>query len=273
MGRARVDGDRATVHVTETRSILRRGGQYGIGPTETHRLETTGDWTIRPSGRPERGESTRSTFSAEAVALRGDGHGTLLERIASDPVTSDDGAITTKIAAAALAAIASCDGLRRAASRGESTAGPSEAIVRDSTGTPRCAWSDLYSRCLPPVDPSIAPISLSQPTPGAAAALARCLVGRDDVEVVVGGRIARARDAWQYVPIPPNQGGLDSNEPTWLLQLRGEFTFPTGSPAPADGGIWLNPLCFVSRATGYMASRGANPSRITKRPATCAVMP
>jgi hypothetical protein len=45
-GGARVGGDRATVRVTETRSILRRGGQYGIGPTETHRLDTTGDWTV-----------------------------------------------------------------------------------------------------------------------------------------------------------------------------------------------------------------------------------
>jgi hypothetical protein len=45
-GGARVDGDRATVHLTETKSILRRGGQFGIGRTETHRLDTTGDWTI-----------------------------------------------------------------------------------------------------------------------------------------------------------------------------------------------------------------------------------
>jgi hypothetical protein len=45
-GGARVDGDRATVPLTETKSILRRGGQFGIGRTETHRLDTTGDWTI-----------------------------------------------------------------------------------------------------------------------------------------------------------------------------------------------------------------------------------
>jgi hypothetical protein len=41
-----VGGDRATVHVTETRTVVRRGGQHGIGPTASHRLDSTGDWTI-----------------------------------------------------------------------------------------------------------------------------------------------------------------------------------------------------------------------------------
>jgi hypothetical protein len=44
--RASFGGDRATVHVTETRTVVRRGGQYGIGPAASHRLDSTGDWTI-----------------------------------------------------------------------------------------------------------------------------------------------------------------------------------------------------------------------------------
>ena len=43
---ATVDGDRAIVHVTETKSIVRRGGQFGTDPTNTHRLDATVDWTI-----------------------------------------------------------------------------------------------------------------------------------------------------------------------------------------------------------------------------------
>ena len=45
-GDATVIGDRATVHVIETKSIVRRGGQFGTNPTNTHRLDATVDWTI-----------------------------------------------------------------------------------------------------------------------------------------------------------------------------------------------------------------------------------
>ncbi len=45
-GDSTVVGDRSTVHATETESIVRRGGQFGTNPTDSHRLDTTGDWTL-----------------------------------------------------------------------------------------------------------------------------------------------------------------------------------------------------------------------------------
>ena len=153
------------------------------------------------------------------------------------------------------------------------TATPSQAIASPSVAIPatvgaassQCPWSDIYRRCLPAVDPSIAPISLKQPSPEAAAALERCLAGRSDIEVVAGGRIARARDAWEYVPVPSSQREIESDEPTWLIQLRGEFTFPASSGAAPSAGIWQDPLCLVRRGeSGYIAVSDADSSSITR---------
>jgi hypothetical protein len=111
----------------------------------------------------------------------------------------------------------------------------------------------------------VQPISLSHPTKEAAAALDRCLYGRTDVEVVAGGRIAHARDAWQYVPIPRYQREIQSDEPMWLIQLRGQFIFPTPSGA-ADTGIVQDPLCIVGDGnSGYImvSGPGADASGMT----------
>lgn len=43
---ARVDGDRAIVHFTETTSVIRRGGQFGTSPAASHRLDSTVGWTV-----------------------------------------------------------------------------------------------------------------------------------------------------------------------------------------------------------------------------------
>jgi hypothetical protein len=43
---ASVDGDRAIVQVKEIGWVVRRGGQFGIGPTSSHRLDWSHDWTV-----------------------------------------------------------------------------------------------------------------------------------------------------------------------------------------------------------------------------------
>jgi hypothetical protein len=43
---ATVDGDRATVPVTEIGWVVRRGGQFGTDPTDSYRLDWTEDWTV-----------------------------------------------------------------------------------------------------------------------------------------------------------------------------------------------------------------------------------
>ncbi len=86
-----------------------------------------------------------------------------------------------------------------------------------------------------------------------------------DVEVTAGGRIAHARDAWQYVPVPRSQAEIQTDKPMWLLQLRGTLRFPTGSPAPADAGVLRNPVCTVlNGGTGYFDVSGADASGVTK---------
>lgn len=43
---ARIDGDRATVHLSETGWVVRRGGQFGTDLAATHRLDSTWEWTV-----------------------------------------------------------------------------------------------------------------------------------------------------------------------------------------------------------------------------------
>ncbi len=74
--------------------------------------------------------------------------------------------------------------------------------------------------------------------------------------MVAGGRIAHPRDAWRYVPVPRYQREIQSDEPVWLIQLGGRFTFPTPSGA-ADAGTWHDPLCIVGpRESGFIKVAG-----------------
>jgi hypothetical protein len=43
---ATVHGDRAIVHVSQIGWVLRRGGQFGIDATASHRLDWSQDWTV-----------------------------------------------------------------------------------------------------------------------------------------------------------------------------------------------------------------------------------
>ena len=108
-------------------------------------------------------------------------------------------------------------------------------------------------------------VSLSHPDADAAAVLAFCLASGGDMEVVAGGRIPRGRDAWEYVPVPRYQIEIQSDQPVWLLQLRGQYIHPTPSGAPAGAGIEQDPLCIVGpRFPGYIHVRGYDSSAITR---------
>ncbi len=120
--------------------------------------------------------------------------------------------------------------------------------------TPSCPatnpWSDLYRRCLPPVDPSIAPLDLSHLTADAASAIEQCNITDPAREIVAAGKIPHARDAWKYVPVSKNQIEFQHDGPVWLIQLRGDRVFPTPTGAAPGAGVFHNPLCFVGPESG-----------------------
>ena len=109
----------------------------------------------------------------------------------------------------------------------------------------------------PPVDPSIAAISLSHPGKVAKAALDRCGVYplRPGL-VIAAGLVPHARDVRLYAPLPDNTLETHSDEPMWAVLLSGRFPFP-------GGGSMVDPLCIVSTDpagfSGYVGIHHENP--------------
>jgi hypothetical protein len=118
----------------------------------------------------------------------------------------------------------------------------------------------------PPVDPSIAPISLSHPGKAAKAALDRCGVyPRSDGLVIAAGLVPHARDVRLYAPLPDSTLATHSDEPMWAVLLSGRFAFP-------GGGSMVDPLCIVSTNpagfSGFVGIHHENPDgSITSGPA------
>ena len=137
------------------------------------------------------------------------------------------------------------------------------ACATRTTSAPSATASSLPAA--PPADTSITPISLSHPGAEAAAVIERCVAGVSDAAVVAIGEIRRARDAWQYVPIPKDEPSIQSYEPMWIVQLRGTYTFPTPSGAGPGAGVWHDPVCIVRTGeSGYINVADDDTSRVTK---------
>jgi hypothetical protein len=216
----------------------------------------TGRWTSRPA-------ALALVLGLTLTACAGGSTGSSLPTVTASPIRA-----TQLPSAATLPPNLTCEPVTDGGSPGDSTVCQSvSASPLESSAPSHCPWSDIYQRCLPPVDPSVEPISLSHPSTEAAAALDRCIYGRTDVEVVAGGRIAHARDAWQYVPVPRNQREIQSDEAMWLIQLRGQFIVPTPGGAAAGAGVWQDPLCMIRKGeSGYIgiAGPGADASGMTR---------
>jgi hypothetical protein len=103
-----------------------------------------------------------------------------------------------------------------------------------------------------PVDASIEPVSLSDPSSEAADALRICQVG-DTIgsEMVSGmGRIDHARDAVRYVSLTGLEPEIQTDAPAWIVTFKGEV------PMPKSGEIWADPTCIVVKGDGGFYATG-----------------
>jgi hypothetical protein len=79
-----------------------------------------------------------------------------------------------------------------------------------------------------PIDPSIAPVSLSKPSAAAAEALEICQVlDLHGVQKVAGmGRIEDARDAVHYAALTGREPEIMGDDPAWVITFKGELPMP-----------------------------------------------
>ena len=92
----------------------------------------------------------------------------------------------------------------------------------------------------PPVDTSIAPVSLSNPSPEARQVLDLCQVTPDHVNAVAGmGQIPHARDATHYAGLVGVEPQIQTDAPAWIVQLRGPIDFRIANQT------WIDPVCIV----------------------------
>jgi hypothetical protein len=103
-----------------------------------------------------------------------------------------------------------------------------------------------------PVDPDLAPVSLSFPTPMALLALQRC--GLLDYSEYVGGiaEIPRARDAPKWVKLHGTEPVLRSDAPAVLISVRGEINL--------RGTVFVEPICFFVDGRADWVSSGTRRS-------------
>lgn len=118
-----------------------------------------------------------------------------------------------------------------------------------------------------PVDPSIEPVSLSNPSAEAARALRFCGVGSTVAfgQVSGMGRIHHARDAVLYVPLTGRGPEIASAAPAWIITFRGML------PMPKSGEEWVDATCIVVGGTGGFYATG--PVQILSSGATVTPLP
>jgi hypothetical protein len=102
-----------------------------------------------------------------------------------------------------------------------------------------------------PVDPSVEPVSRSHPGRGAEQAMSVCNVETLGVGAIAGmGLIERAEDARDYAPLTGREPVLESAEPAWIIQFRGEI------PQYLAGETWIDPVCIVVGEFGGFYATG-----------------
>jgi hypothetical protein len=102
-----------------------------------------------------------------------------------------------------------------------------------------------------PVDQSIEPVSLSNPSLDAAEALEIChVLDLHGVEKVSGmGRIEDAQ-AVLYAALTGKEPEIDTDAPAWLITFRGEV------PMPTLHEMWIDPTCVVVNHDGGIYATG-----------------
>jgi hypothetical protein len=89
----------------------------------------------------------------------------------------------------------------------------------------------------------LAPVSRSNPAPGAADALAKCHIGDTiPIDKVTGmGEIGAASDVTRYVRLTGREPQLRDAGPAWVITVRADL------PQPPSSEVWSNPTCVVTQ--------------------------
>lgn len=126
------------------------------------------------------------------------------------------------------------------------------AITRDRSSIPTTDPATMETEPADrPVDPSVRPVSRSHPGGGAEMAMSVCNVATLGVDAIAGmGLIERAADARDYAPLTGREPELESMEPAWMIQFRGEI------PQFRAGEIWIDPVCIVIGDRGGFYATG-----------------
>lgn len=122
---------------------------------------------------------------------------------------------------------------------------PSSAPTEAVTPQPTAIVADLDGGAVGyaglPIDTSLTPISKSSPTKEARDALDQCW-GFDDDHIAAAALISSATDAYKYAPFMGVEPELQTKDPVWVVQYRGEWDF-RGRVAP-------DPTCVVVDGIG-----------------------
>lgn len=118
-----------------------------------------------------------------------------------------------------------------------------------------------------PVDASIEPVSLSDPSSEAADALRICQVADNiGADMVSGmGRIDHARDAVRYASLTGVEPEIQTDAPAWIVTFKGEV------PMPMSGETWIDPTCIVVGGDGGFYATG--PVKILSSDVTVTPLP
>lgn len=118
-----------------------------------------------------------------------------------------------------------------------SAASPTAQTASDSVTSsqpPSSGTGDL------PVDTSLKPVSRSRPAADAKAAVEACWP-LDDPNIGGAALIRSANEAGRYAPFVGTEPELQSDDPIWLVQYRGEYEL--------RGVVMIDPTCAVVEGT------------------------
>ena len=91
------------------------------------------------------------------------------------------------------------------------------------------------------LEPTISPVSISNPSPGAKDAFEKCHIGdMIPIEKVAGmGQVSSAKDLLHYVALTGREPQLQEESPAWVIQITGEVQ-------QRGNEIWIDPTCIVT---------------------------
>jgi hypothetical protein len=180
------------------------------------------------------------------------------------------------------AALSAC--VASAASPSDSTppvpASPTASAMPSGSSAPTATTavptlpSAIASLGIPPVDTSLLPISLSNPSAADKAALTACglypVSANQSAVLARGARLPHGSDASKYVMnLNPTQAEIQTDQPLWVFELTGSLRF--------QDEMWTNPTCLTDGTSRIFIATGnvtklANGAVITPAPVPSPVL-